>query len=59
MDRRRIKRISLLHSSSLMIFTMMGLLEYCIPKRLPRPPAKDVERTVKEVPLNVGLLAGL
>lgn len=38
---------------------MMGLLEYYVPKRLPRPPARDVERTVKEVPLNVGLLARL
>ena len=42
-----------------MIFTMMDILEHCTPQRLPRPPARDVERTMKEIPLSVGLLAWL
>ena len=38
---------------------MMDVLEHCTPQRLPRPPARDVERTMKEIPLSVGLLAWL
>lgn len=41
-----------------MINTMMGVVEHRVSERLPKPPARDIEHTMREVPLSVACLLG-